>query len=1152
MISRKIKTFHIFLFITERNTRVRTIPSTTFQFQRASHHHFGGPTKFQALFSMSGSDLVIKIPSLRRTLASFIDFGLRPTWIRPPQLFLDQNSIVHPKALEIPVRYATTFSATGFGFRGLNHIELGRIFGLPAQYLFKLEVRDFCFTPVQMLDSLLHQFVQHHFGAVTLKRSVVTMLPTPLPVLENLPVFLPTLGRVLPQDWRVVKEKEDKAAKADDAAVPLHLWNKRITCFWPNSEKALDVIRNFFLRVHFRSTFRSFLNHLKKMYPLGYIDFKQSRFSAYIRRFHKERLGGISVDKTFENVSHLMHLMPLKDKKSNCEAKFETQNSDLHVEITLGLKALSTYFRGSFFEWTNGSSLLFWNWTKELQKYAKLGFTPFIMDNLPNHTQRASKFKSPLYEKILSKVVKALRRGYLEPTPRQNIKSLIDYFAVDKAGSDIRVVFNGTSCGLNSAVWAPNFWLPTARSMSRSLGFNYRFIDLDLGEMFLNFPLHSDLRQYSGVDLAPFKKDLDNELKELDWPEDKNRYAIWTRDWMGFAPSPEWSCRYYYFAEEFIRGCEKALNNPLRWDKIVLNLIGSKRFNPALPQVFKWNEVARKIAGDLKAYVDDLRAIGWSYEHAWQIARLVASKLQYLGIQDAARKRRIDNGPWAGSIFISSEDRIQRTVSQSKWEKGRNYILDLSTSLDENENAMFDYKHLERVRGFLCHLAMTYEILFPFLKGFHLALCAHLPNRDDDGWKMRDLEWLGFLEERISKGKLSEEEKAELMNQEFNISNAPKRIKVGKRFRKCLIALKKFFEVETPPIITDRSTNIQMAVYGFVDASKSGFGSSIDYGNQVTYRMGIWGSDTENDSSNYREFANLVETLEMESQDGRLDGAMLIIATDNSTVESAIYKGNSSNEKLFDLIVRLRLLELKVGGKFIVSHVSGKRMVYQGTDGISRGHLREGITVADMMLDFCPWHQSALERSPSLVNWINSIFGKRTEVLSPEGWYTRGHDHDGYFKDENGFMRVKIRKGTFVWSPPPAAAEVAIEELRKARLKRRDSTHIVIIPKLMTPLWLKQMHKACDIVFPIKPTHPFWNSNMFEPFMMGIVFPFIPHRPWQLRRTPKLLAVAREVCRVSTEDTKVDPGHFLRELLCLTKRLPSMQASTVWKLLYFR
>ena len=97
-----------------------------------------------------------------------------------------------------------------------------------------------------------------------------------------------------------------------------------------------------------------------------------------------------------------------------------------------------------------------------------------------------------------------------------------------------------------------------------------------------------------------------------------------------------------------------------------------------------------------------------------------------------------------GSIFISSIDKVQRTVSQSKWDKGRDYILNLANLLDKNKNAMLEYKHLERVRGFLCHLAMTYDILFPFLKGFHLALCAHLPNRDEEGWKVKDLEWIGF------------------------------------------------------------------------------------------------------------------------------------------------------------------------------------------------------------------------------------------------------------------------------------------------------------------------------------------------------------------------------------------------------------------------
>jgi hypothetical protein len=56
---------------------------------------------------------------------------------------------------------------------------------------------------------------------------------------------------------------------------------------------------------------------------------------------------------------------------------------------------------------------------------------------------------------------------------------------------DIRVVYNGASCGLNNTVWAPNFWLPTTKSATRVLNFNYCGVDLDLvGEtFFLNFPL---------------------------------------------------------------------------------------------------------------------------------------------------------------------------------------------------------------------------------------------------------------------------------------------------------------------------------------------------------------------------------------------------------------------------------------------------------------------------------------------------------------------------------------------------------------------------------------------------------------------------------------------------------------------------------------
>ena len=37
-----------------------------------------------------------------------------------------------------------------------------------------------------------------------------------------------------------------------------------------------------------------------------------------------------------------------------------------------------------------------------------------------------------------------------------------------------------------------------------------------------------------------------------------------------------------------------------------------------------------------------------------------------LGSQDAARKRRLDNGPWAGTIFGTSYGAITKSVTDAK------------------------------------------------------------------------------------------------------------------------------------------------------------------------------------------------------------------------------------------------------------------------------------------------------------------------------------------------------------------------------------------------------------------------------------------------------------------------------------------------------
>jgi hypothetical protein len=49
-------------------------------------------------------------------------------------------------------------------------------------------------------------------------------------------------------------------------------------------------------------------------------------------------------------------------------------------------------------------------------------------------------------------VVQVRKRGYILPG---KVIGGTHYFCVDKGLDDIRMVYNGTSCGLNEVLWAP-------------------------------------------------------------------------------------------------------------------------------------------------------------------------------------------------------------------------------------------------------------------------------------------------------------------------------------------------------------------------------------------------------------------------------------------------------------------------------------------------------------------------------------------------------------------------------------------------------------------------------------------------------------------------------------------------------------------------
>ena len=94
-----------------------------------------------------------------------------------------------------------------------------------------------------------------------------------------------------------------------------------------------------------------------------------------------------------------------------------------------------------------------------------------------------------------------------------------------------------------------------------------------------------------------------------------------------------------------------------------------------------------------------------------------------------------------------------------------------------------------------------------------------------------------------------------------------------------------------------------------------------------------------------------------------------------------------------------------------------------------------------------------------------------SQVLSPKDWYQLRHDTRGWSDPTNGepFSCPCLKKGAFGWFPPPACADVALEQLRMARIKRQDSSHVFVMPRLLTLKWgrLKQLWKACGVILSV-------------------------------------------------------------------------------------
>ena len=123
------------------------------------------------------------------------------------------------------------------------------------------------------------------------------------------------------------------------------------------------------------------------------------------------------------------------------------------------------------------------------------------------------------------------------------------------------------------------------------------------------------------------------------------------------------------------------------------------------------------------------------------------------------------------------------------------------------------------------------------------------------------------------------------------------------------------------------------------------------------------GELVEKTFSNYRSLRKFVETLEHRGHKGDSAGKEVLVFTVNTVSEAVAHKGSSSFPLLFEFLLTLPTVCFC---SIQVIYVAGTRMTAQGTDGLSRGEMLEGVLKGEQMLSFVPLHMSEWERESKL------------------------------------------------------------------------------------------------------------------------------------------------------------------------------------------
>jgi hypothetical protein len=141
--------------------------------------------------------------------------------------------------------------------------------------------------------------------------------------------------------------------------------------------------------------------------------------------------------------------------------------------------------------------------------------------------------------------------------------------------------------------------------------------------------------------------------------------------------------------------------------------------------------------------------------------------------------------------------------------------------------------------------------------------------------------------------------------------------------------------------------------------------------------------------------------------------------------------------------------------------------------------------VGDRFLKHIPLNKTVLDRAPEFKKeFEKGLPGHNWRWLDYEDWF------EGAFDDDHGH---------YIWTPPPALADLTMEQMCEVKHVHPHTSHVFHCPALVTACWRKQLLKAPDYVVTLLQGSSAWVANQHEPVVCALIGPLLSTRPWPVK-----------------------------------------------------